>query len=640
MQPLQQLALIVCLGVGAEWLAWRLRFPSILLFLLVGFVAGPITGILEPDRVFGTALLPLVAISVALILLEGGLGLELRQLRGTGGAVRRLILIGIPITWALTTAAAWLLLHMELRLALLLGAILVVTGPTVITPLMAHIRPRGTVGSIARWEGIVNDAIGAILAVLVFPIAVRASADGAFTTAVLGALKGLLAVPIGAAAALLLVQVMRRYWVPDHLHSPVTLAVGVGVFLLGNLVQHESGLLAVTVMAMLLANQKAVPVESIVEFKENLRVLLLSTLFIILSARLPSEYLLSFDPALLAFLAALIFVVRPVMVFFSTIGTTLDWREKVFLAWMAPRGIVAAAVASVFALELQAVGYPEPERLVSTIFLVVVGTVVVYGLTAAPLARALGLAGDEARGVLLVGAHEWAREFATALRGCGVDVRLADSNLWNVRQARMQGLDAVQDNVLAESFLQTPALDGVGKALFLTSNDEVNALGALHLTQCLERASIFQLAPHGARGSERMERAERTAPGERAPRAERDESHAAIPRHIQGRTLFAPEMTFLELQLRTRNGATVKRTPLTPQFDYAAFRARCARDGIEAIPLFAVDGEHDVTVFTADNDPEPEPGQVLITLQQKLAVPAVASVTAEAGAPPAADADV
>ncbi|MCZ6598526.1 MAG: cation:proton antiporter, partial [Planctomycetota bacterium] len=488
------IASIVLLGVAAQWLAWRLRVPSILLLLLIGFVAGPITGWLDPDELLGNALFPVVSLSVAIIMLEGGLSLRFRDLRGVGGAVRNLILFGVPITWALTTVAARYILGFELGLSFLLGAILVVTGPTVIIPLLRHVRPAGAIGSVVKWEGIVNDPIGAILAVLVVQVILIAEVGKAATGTVIGALTAVFAGCLfGALAAGLLVLLLKHYLVPDFLQNPVALMLAVGAFLASNSVVHESGLLAVTLMGVLLANQRFVVVEHIAEFKENLRVLLISSLFILLAARVPAEEFRSFEPRNLLFVVVLIVVVRPATIFLATLGTSLSIAEKLFLSWMAPRGIVAAAVASVFAIELAHSGYPAPERLVSVVFLVIVSTVALYGLTASFVARKLGLSQANPQGVLILGAHSWARAVAAALKEAGFEVLLADTNRNKVRVAVMEGLDAHHGSVLAEEFQERVDLGGTGRMLALTSISGVNSLAALELAPIFGRSEVYQL---------------------------------------------------------------------------------------------------------------------------------------------------
>ena len=595
-------ASILLLGVGAQWLAWRLGLPSILLLLLCGFIAGPLTGhaLVNPDALLGDALPPLVSLAVAVILLEGGLSLRFRDLRGGGGAVRNLILVGVPLTWGLGTLAAHFVLGMDWRLATLLGAILVVTGPTVIIPLLHHVRPSGTVGSVVRWEGIVGDPIGALLAVLVFEGLFHAANSTSFF-APMGLVAAILAGGIGGlAGAGILVLVLKRDLVPDFLHSPLTLAVGLGVFVGADAVQHEAGLLAVTVLGIALANQRAVAVEHIVEFKENLRVLLIACLFILLAARLPLAELTAIDGRSLLFVAALVLAVRPAAVFLSTIGTSLRWRERTFVAWMAPRGIVAAAVASVFSLELAASGYPGADRLVSVVFTVIVVTVAVYGLTAGPLARRLGLSRGTPQGVVILGAHGWAREIALALHGAGIEVLLVDINHHHVQAARLEGLPAHYGNILSEDFEHRAPLDGMGHLLCLTPNESVNALACLRLTPLFGRAGIFQLTPEGmANGDEWKD----------------------LPRHMRGKALFAAEVDFWTLRTRFRNGATVKKTRLSEEFDFDDFLRHHARRGAPVIPLFVLDEVGGLRIFTAREEPRAEEGETLVAVVDPLPEP-------------------
>jgi len=341
--PLVELVLILVIGVTAQWLAWRLRLPSILLLLVFGFVAGPITGLLNPDKLLGNLLFPWISVSVAIILFEGGLSLKFRELKKTGGVVRNLVLIGVPITWAVTTWSAWTILGLDFKLALLLGAILVVTGPTVIGPLLRHLRPSSRISSILKWEAIINDPLGVILAILVFEAILAGGFQVEPQTLLMGLLKtSVIGIALGVIAALMMVFLLKRYLIPDYLQSAVSLMMAVGVFSLSNQFQAESGLLAVTVMGILIVNQKDIDIQHIIEFKENLRVLLISSLFIILAARLDLIYLTHIEWSSWIFLAILVFVARPLAVLISTLGSGLNWKEKLFLSWMAPRGIIAA----------------------------------------------------------------------------------------------------------------------------------------------------------------------------------------------------------------------------------------------------------------------------------------------------------
>ena len=444
------LAAIVICGIGAYWIAWRLHLPSILLLLIVGFIVGPVTNFLDPDLIFNHLLFPIISFSVAVILFEGGLNLHLVELREAGRVIRNLVTLGVLGTWLLITAAAFFIFKIGFPLATLLGAILVVTGPTVIIPLLRHIRPTGPVGPIIKWEGMVNDPIGAILAVLVFEAILSVGFHEATTLAITGVVKTLfVSIIIGLLSAQLLLLLLRRHWIPDFLQNPLSLMMVIGAFTLSDLFQSESGLLTVTLMGLMLANQKKVSVKHIIEFKESLRVLLISSLFIILAARMSMENLEFLNFQSFLFVGVIVLVIRPLVVFLCTLKTKLHWKEKLFLAWMAPRGIVAAAVASLFSIELINVGYPGAEYLVPITFLVIISTVAIYGLTSSPLARLLGLATPNPQGTLLIGAHVWSRALAKVLKEEGYPVLLVDTNRENIASARRTNLSAFYASIFS-----------------------------------------------------------------------------------------------------------------------------------------------------------------------------------------------
>ncbi len=493
---------VIVLGIGAQWIAWRIRIPSILLLLVVGFLAGPVTGLLEPASLQGDWLFAFVSLSIGIILFEGGLSLRISELREIGAAVLNLITIGVLITWALAGLAAYYIIGFSLPMATLTGAIVTVTGPTVVIPLLRHVRPKGRISKIAKWEGITIDPVGAVLAVLVLEtiLLLQSGAEGGnLNEALWHAVEGLLltiatSVGIGVIGAGFLVLVLYRRLVPDYLRSSVALMVVVSTFALSNSLQEESGLLEVTLMGIILANQRFVDVRRIIEFKEDLQVLLIASLFILLSARLELSALDLITWRSFAFLAVLIIVVRPLAVFISSQPTKIEMKEKVFLSWLAPRGIVAAAVASLFAFRLESIFPEESAELVPLIFLVIVGTVAIYGLTISPLARYLGLADPNPQGVVLLGGHPWARQLAKAIKGMDFKVLVIDSNTRNVRFATQMGLDAVVANALSEAVLDELDLSGLGKLMAVTPNDEINSLATLNFLEIFESTAVYQLA--------------------------------------------------------------------------------------------------------------------------------------------------
>ncbi len=602
---------ILALGVGAQWLAWRFRLPSILLLLLVGFAVGPVSGLVPAAMLTGTWIFPFVSLAVGIILFEGGLSLRLSELREVGRAVRNLITLGVAVTFGCASVAAHVLVGFGWNAAFVTGALLTVTGPTVVLPLLRLVRPEGRVGTIAKWEGITIDPVGAIFAVLVLEavLLVNDPAAGAAhgSTAVLPyLLEGLMreiVVGVGVAAlgAAGVVLLLERRIVPEWLENPLVLTTVVATFALGDWLQHEAGLLVTTLMGIFLANQSRVPLKRIIQFKEDLRVLLLSVLFIVLSARLdPSALSYAASPGPLLFLAVLIFGVRPLAVAVSSIGTGLSWREGVFLSWMAPRGIVAAAVASLFSFRLAPLYPEEAAALVPLVFLVIVGTVAIYGLSITPLARALGLARPDPQGVAFVGASRWVRLVASALAAEGVAVLLLDTNPQNVRAARKAGLPARRVNVLAEGIGDEVGMGDIGRLFAVTPNDEVNALAALNFAETLGRAAVYQLPARALPGA------------------------AETPAHLRGRPLFGAEATYPDLDERVMLGAAVVPVHIDADRSWSSFRDE--HDGALGLVLVRAGKLH---VFTGETtDTAPQPGDVVLAL-----VDEPASVAAEPAAP-------
>lgn len=345
-------------AVGCQWLAWRLKLPAILFLLLSGILAGPVLGWLDPQELFGPLLMPLVSLAVALILFEGSLTLHLSEWREIGKVVHRLVTIGALSTWAVITLATHWLLGFDWLLALLFGTLTLVTGPTVIVPMLRVVRPKASIANILRWEGIVIDPIGALLAVVVYSFII-ASAEGQGLQHSLMTFGGVILCGslFGIVGGWVLGTIMRRQWLPEYLHNLATLAAVLGIFIGANQVMHESGLLAVTLMGMWMANMKDVDVRHILHFKENLSVLLISGLFILLAARLDLHALIALGPLVLILLLVIQFIARPLNVLLSTAGSNLSWRERALLAWIAPRGIVAAAVSAIFAIRLDQAGH-------------------------------------------------------------------------------------------------------------------------------------------------------------------------------------------------------------------------------------------------------------------------------------------
>jgi NhaP-type Na+/H+ or K+/H+ antiporter len=585
------LAGIIVMGISAQWLAWRLKIPAILLLLVFGIIAGPVTGFINTDEILGETLFPMVSLSVAIILFEGGLSLKLSELKTTGRVLQRLITMGVIVSWLVGSAAAYYILGLDFTMAALLGAILVVTGPTVIIPMLRQIRPTDRTASILRWEGILIDPIGAVLAVLVYESMVLGIMSSVSDVALFGIGKTLLVGGgLGIAGAIVLVILMRAYWIPDFLQNPVVLMMVLGVFTISDVIVNESGLLAATVMGVVLANQSKVTIKHIVQFKEDLGVLLISGLFIILASRLELQSLVQLSFKGVAFLVVMIVVARPLTIFISTVFSDLSWKERAFLSLMAPRGIVAAAIASVFALRLIEHGHHQAEELIPITFLVIIGTVAFYGIGGPYFARRFGVAQPNPQGVLIIGAQPWAVRLAQVLKDAGFKTMLVDTNRNNIYAARLAGVPTYYGSGLTEATLTDLEMSGIGRLMAITQNNSVNSLAALHFKDTFGAAELYQLTP----------------------REEEDkQSRDKFSMSLHGRYLFGPEVTYGYLARRFALGALIKKTKLTEEFDYEAF---LEHHGECTLPLFLVTEAGKLVVFTSEKSPVPKPGQTLIAL--------------------------
>lgn len=579
-------AIALVLGVGAvlQWCAWRLRVPAILFLLCAGFAAGPLLGWLDPDQVFGNAFRPLVSLAVGLILFEGGLTLRFDELRGTGVVVRNLVTVGVAVTWILSTLAGVYIAGVEFEVALLVGAILVLTGPTVVIPLVRHVRPRAPLGPILRWEGILVDPIGAVLALLVLEALRSAEGAGGLQVAMGLARTMLFGGGLGALAGYGLARAFERFVVPDMLHVPATVGMVAVAFAMANALQPESGLLAVTVMGIVMANRPGLDLEHVAEWKEHLATILLSVLFLCIAARLPLEQLTQLGWDAVLYTLALILVARPVAVIASTLGTSLPWRDRAFLMAMAPRGIVVAAVSSEFSLYFEQSGRDGASQIVALAFPVIVLSVLVYGFVAGPLARRLGVAEADPQGALIIGAGLVGRELGSALRDQGFDVLLVDTNPRNAATARTMGLRTWHGSVLSSRFAEEAELAGIGAVVAMTPSSEVNRLALRQFQATFDRARLFRTA---------------NLPGGR------EETN------MPGRVLFRDGFTVEHLRERLAAGDRIRATKLTEKFGAAEYQSQYPAP---ALPLFVVTPERKVEWVTVDHAAALREGCTVLTL--------------------------
>jgi len=579
------------LAILCQWFAWWVKLPAILFLLVAGILAGPVVGWLDPDAVFGHLLFPIIELSVAVILFEGSLSLHFNEIRGLERVVRRLVGVGVLVTWSVIALATHAFLGFSWEISILFGAITVVTGPTVIVPMLRTVRPNAAVASMLRWEGIIIDPVGALLAVLVFEFIVSGSAGHALNHT-LWAFAQILTVGslLGIAGGYALGVMLRRYWMPEYLHNVATLTFVVGIFSFANVIQPESGLLAVTVMGLWLANMKRVPIDSIIDFKESLSVLLISGLFIILAARIDFRQFQLLGWGALGVFLTMQFVARPLKALVATWGSKLSWPERALIGWIAPRGIVAAAMAALFAIRLEAQGFEEAPLLVPLTFLVIIGTVSLQSATARPLAAWLKVAEPEPRGFLIVGANPLARAIAAALNEKGFRTLLADGEWENVRAALMEGHDLYYGNVVSEHADRHLDLVGIGRLLALCPRREVNALAALRYGSEFGANAVFSIQTENDQGKDEQGRSEVVVPGA---------------------VLFGEGITYQRLMEMMKKGARIRSTRLTKSFDFADYYKQHYGRGV---PLFAIDPKDRLHPFVLGEEPKPKEGWSILAL--------------------------
>jgi NhaP-type Na+/H+ or K+/H+ antiporter len=495
-QILFGLGLVLVLAVGSQLLARLLRAPAIVVLLPAGFLAGIATDDIHPGKLLGPLYQPFVSLAVGLILFEAGLRLSLEEVvPQVRKAVVRLVTGGALLTWLAIAASATLLFDdLDRGVAFLIGAILVVSGPTVVLPLLAFIRPTRNVRSLLKWEGTLVDPIGALLGVVVFA-AVRSGEGWRPGEMMIDLGAGVLVAAVGAPVLWLVLREVQ--WSAPRMIVPAALMVVVAAVVAADLIREDAGLLTAVLMGIAVGNQRSIDISlSLFDFEETLVQLLIGVLFVLVAASVSPSEVRSVLPQALALVAVMVLLIRPAVVALTTLRSPFTRPERAFVAWMAPRGIVAGATAAAFGPELAQNGVAGANKVLPIVFVAIFGTVVVYGLTAAPVARMLGVAGLGRRLVLIVGGHSWAREMAAAFRRSGVAVRMWVGPLGDQAAARDVGLDADRGRIMVDAISREAELEEVTDALLLTRSDDFNNLGAAELREELGHGHVYRVAPH------------------------------------------------------------------------------------------------------------------------------------------------
>lgn len=506
-----ELAGIIILGILAQWFAWKFKIPAILPLILIGLLVGPIAAEfinedgskwIEPiwngkKGLFpGDSLYYFVSLAISIILFEGGLTLKRSEIRNVGPVITKLITLGAAVTFFGAAIVAHYFFDLSWDLCFLFSGLIIVTGPTVITPILRNIPLKRDVSAVLKWEGILIDPIGALVAVLVFEFIFVGGEVGFTKTALIEFGKIVLfGTTFGFTFAHALVYAINKKFIPHYLLNVVSLSVVLLVFVESELFAHESGLLAVVVMGMVIGNSKLDNIKELLYFKESLSVLLISILFILLAANINyQDLMLLYRWETLALFLTVVFVIRPLAVLVSAQGSKLKMNEKLFISWVGPRGIVAAGIASLFGSKLRAEDVVGAEYITPLVFMIVLGTVLFNATTARLFARISGVFLTKSEGILVIGASKVSRLIAQYLAENGRHVVLIDSNQNNIIEAEKMGIEAHTENIYSDTLKDNVEFNDIGYLLALTGNADINKYAVEKFSAQFGEHGSFRLA--------------------------------------------------------------------------------------------------------------------------------------------------
>jgi len=602
-----ELAGIIILGIIAQWVAWRSKTPAILPLILIGLLVGPISTLisddgskwLEPvwngtDGLFpGERLFSFVSLAISIILFEGGLTLKKEEILNVGPAILKLITLGSTVTFFGGGIAAHFIFNLSWQISFLFSALIIVTGPTVIAPILRNIPLKKDVSAVLKWEGILIDPIGALVAVLIFEF-IRVGEGYNYTFEALIEFGKLIIIgfSIGFTSAYGLYYAIKKKVIPNYLLNVVSLALVLAVFVLSDLFSHESGLLAVVIMGMVLGNKKLEGLKEILHFKESLSILLISILFILLAANINIEdMMLLYKWETILLFGIVIFVLRPLGVFLSTTHSGLSFKEKLFISWVGPRGIVAAGIASLFGLKLTMLGEPGAEYITPLVFMIVLGTVLLNATTARLFAKIVGVFLKSSDGIIMIGASNFARLIADYLKKNGRRVVLIDNNSENIERAKLLGLEAMERNVYSDELLEDVELNDVGFLLAVTGSPVLNDY------VMSKYADIF-----GENGSFRIASTDEIKGGNQKPQA----------------YLFTHKDDYINLSEIVRDFPVVNEVTTNSQEHYISLLKEI-NDELHSIPLFLKDKSGSIHIISSLNKSfKIEKGNVLMYIGKTI----------------------
>ncbi len=598
---------IIILGIIAQWFAWKFKIPAILPLILIGLFVGPIATLISEDGTKwiepvwngkeglfpGERLFNFVSLAISVILFEGGLTLKKDEVLHVGPVILKLVTIGSLVTFVGAGVATHYIFDLSWEISMLFAALIIVTGPTVIAPILRNIPLKRDISAVLKWEGIIIDPIGALVSVLVFEFIV-AGEDHNYTQEALVEFGKIVIIgfSIGFTAAYGLFYAIKWKLLPHYLMNVSVLALVLTVFVTSDLFAHESGLLSVVVMGMVLGNMNIKELKEILYFKESLSILLISMLFILLSANINiSELQLIYNWKTIALFLVIVFLLRPLGVFLSTNKSTLSRNEKFFISWVGPRGIVAAGIASLFGLKLSMSGVKGAEYITPLVFMIVLGTVLLNATTARLVAKLLGVFLKSSNGILIVGASEVSRLIASYLQKNGRRVVLIDSNPNHIKKAKEMDLDAFEANIYDDGLLENVELNDIGFLMSLTGSSVINNYVLNKFAKNFGEQGAFRLI-----SSEEMKN----------------------PNINPETGLFSHTDDFINLSEVVRDYPEINEVELSSKEQYLSIIKKINSE-LRAIPIFVKDNKGDIHIIPSyAENMEINKGDILMYLGKKL----------------------
>lgn len=582
-----QLVAIVMLGIVSQWIAWRFKLPAIVIMSLVGLIVGPLLHLFNPEESFGELFNPIISLAVAIILFEGSLSLDIREIKGFRRSIFRISTVGSLITWITGSLAAHFLAGISLDVSFIIGGLFIVTGPTVIMPLLRQAKLKERPATILKWEGIVVDPFGALVALFAMEAVLWANKMITGTSLLMFFGASVLTAIIGIGAGYLLGRLLEHGYIPEFLKSPIVLVSVLLVFVLSDGIMHETGLLAVTAMGIVMANMHLTSFRDLLHFKENISVLMISSIFIMLTASLSNNTLMDIlNWRMLIFVLAMLFIVRPLSIWLSTIGVGLTKQERTLIGWIAPRGIVALTVSGFFAGRLSEAGFQDADIITALTLALVFATVLAHGFSISWLARKLGLQATEETGVMIVGGSPFSAIFAEAIQSYNKPVLIIDRSWGALSQARQLGIKTEVGDILSEHTEYHVDLTPYEILIAATEEDSYNALICQRFVPELGRENIFQTPIHTGDPSD-------------------------YSKSIGGKALFDQDNDIHTLNRYIDEGYMIRKTQLTEQYTLGDF---LEDDSHKTIPLFAVDKDNNLVFLSNAKKRAFEPGTTIVSL--------------------------